>query len=263
MVSAIPNPALDAFIARVSPEIVFAEAMVRKVLDGFDLRHVTDCDAPTLRLVSADQLREIAQFTAHKQFRPLKSAPTLQRGWHFLARNASELEHALQCLYPAGVADWFAAQCPAPPVTNYRDFAARQTGMYRVAASLSDEQVAHVARAGCHKRFCLKRRLWRVEGLAPDETSEKSLIPCLEPCAVLLEFARVAARIEQREKHNVLLTSDDLATVAIALERLAEAPRAETREADFAAPENGRRAQWVFEKLRPLLTTRRVNDENK
>ena len=252
MVSAIPNPALDAFIARVSPEIVFAEAIVRQVLDGFDVRHVADCNTSTLRLVSAAQLREIAQFTEHKQFRPLKSAPTLQRGWHFLARNASDLDYALQCLYPGGISDWFAVQCPAPPITHYRDFTARQTGMYRATASLSDEQVAHVARAGCHKRFCLKQRLWGVEGLSPDDASEKSLIPCLEPCAVLLEFARVIARFEQREKHSVQLTSEEIATVAMALERMASARQTETREADFAAPDNGRHAQRILEKLRPL-----------
>src|SRR5688572_15033529 len=248
MVSAIPNPALDAFIARVSPEIVFAEALVQKIPEGFDLRHAADCHAPTLRLVSADQLREIAQFTEHKQFRPLKSAPTLQRGWRFLARNASELDHALQCLYPGGIADWFAAEQPDPPITHFKEFTGRQTGMYRITASLTGEQVANVAQAGCHRLFCLKRRLWTAKGLPPDKASEKSMIPCLEPCAVLLEFARVAARIEQREKHNVALTVDELTTVGIALDRIAQTPRVETREADFAAADNRRRAQWLVQK---------------
>src|SRR5687767_2540149 len=110
MVSAIPNPALDAFIARVSPELIFAEVLVRKASNGFDLRNAVDRDVVSLRLASTDELREIAQFTEHKQFRPLKSAPTLRRGWHFYARNSSELEFALQCLYPAAIVDWFAAQ---------------------------------------------------------------------------------------------------------------------------------------------------------
>ena len=258
MVSAIPNPALDAFVSRVSPEIVFAEVLVRKVSEGFDVRHAADRDVSTTRLVPVEQLREIAQFTEHKQFRPLKSAPTLQRGWRFLARNASELEEALQCLYPNGIADWFEAQDPSPTVTHYRDFTARQTGMYRVTALLSDEQVVPIARAGCHKMFCLKRRLWAVKGLAAEEIAAKSLIPCLEPCAVLLEFARVVARIEQGEKHDVPLTLDELATVVTALERLAGTPHPDARAGDVSAPDTGLRAQLVFEKLKPLLAT---NDE--
>jgi hypothetical protein len=261
MVSAIPNPALDAFITRVAPEIVFAEVLVRKVPTGFDLRKAADRDAPSLRLVSTDELREIAQFTEHKQFRPLKSAPTLRCGWHFLARNSSELEFALQCLYPAAIADWFAAQQPNPPITHYRDFTARQTGMYRVTAMLNDEQVAHVARAGCYKRFCLKQRLWTVEGLPADNAADKSLIPCLEPCAVLLEFARTVARIEQRERHTVPLTSDEFATIAAALELTIEWPRAGLHEADFAAPDNPRRARWLLEKLKPMLTKKDKHED--
>jgi len=261
MVSAVPNPALDAFIARVAPEIIFGEALVRKASEGFDLRNAADNKAISLRLITADELREIAQFTEHKQFRPLKSAPNLRRGWHFLARNSSELEFALQCLYPAAIGDWFAAQQPDPPVTHYRDFTARQTGMYRVAAMLSDEQSAYVARAGCHKRFCLKQRLWTVEGLPPDGAGEKSLIPCLEPCAVLLEFARNVARFEQSERQMVPLTSDELATIAAALERTIETPRAELREADFAAPDNPRRARWLLEKLKPMLAKKDEHED--
>lgn len=254
MVATIPNPALDAFVARISPEIIFAEVLVRKVAEGFDLRHAADRDVSTTELTSADQLRQIAQFTGDTQFRPLKTAPTLQRGWRFAARTTSELDGALQCLYPNGIVDWFAAQNPSPPVTHYRDFAARQSGMYRVTDLLSDEQVAHIARAGCHERFCLKQRLWTVKGLSPERTSAKSLIPCLEPCAVLLEFARSAARIEQRVTHNVLLTLDELATATIALDLLAETARTDGRVADFSAPNNGMRAQWVFEKLKTFLS---------
>ena len=261
MVSAVPNPALDAFISRVAPEIIFAEALVRTVSEGFDVRNVADREAASLRPVSASELREIAQFTESKEFRALKSAPTMQRGWCFLARNSSELEFALQCLYPAAVADWFAAQQPDPPVTSYREFAARQTGMYRVTTTLTDKQVAHVARAGCNKRFCLKQRLWTVEGLGTDSNVEKSLIPCLEPCALLLEFARSFARVAQGEEHSVPLTADELLTVMAGLERMNEWPRVGVREADFNAPDNPRKIQLLFDKLKRFADSRGVNED--
>jgi hypothetical protein len=185
---------------------------------SFELRHVEDRAAESLRDVELNDLRAIAQFTTANQFRPLKSAPTLQRGWRCVAHGASELDAALQRLYPGAVADWFAARSPHPPVTNYREFTARQTGMYRITSMLTDEQAGTITRACCHKRFCLKQRLWTVEGLVADAAAEKSLVPCLEPCAVLLEFARQAMRIEQEERSEVRLALSDVETCRVALE---------------------------------------------
>jgi hypothetical protein len=250
MVSAVPNPALDALIASIAPELVFGQVLVQRTPEGFQINHVEDRNSAEPQPVTLSLLREIAQFTRAKQFRPLKSAPTLQSGWKFMARSASELNDALQCLYPGAVADWFAARQPSPPITSYRQFAGRQTGMYRVTAMLDDEQVAQVARAGCQRQFCLKRRLWGAKSLPPDEAEQKSLIPCLEPCAVLLEFARAAVRIEQREKYSVPLAMEEIETCVLALERLAMARRDDLREADFSVAENPRRAQWLAEKLR-------------
>jgi len=256
MVSAIPNPALAAFAAQVAPEMVFAQVLVRSAPDGFQLRHIDDRDATALPTVSLASLRDVAQFTAKRQFRPLKSAPTLQRGWAFHACCASELNDALQCLYPGGLADWFAARQPGPPITHYREFTARQTGMYRVTTTLSDAQVGQIARAGCHKEFCLKQRLWCVENLRPEELLAKSSIPCLEPCAVLLEFARTVARIEQRDKCGVRLAADELETCTAALQSLARSPHEDVREADFAAADNPRRVQLLLEKFTGALLER-------
>jgi hypothetical protein len=71
--------------------------------------------------------------------------------------------------------------------------------MYRITTMLTDAQVGEVIRAVCDKGHCLKRRLWTVPGTPPDEAAAKSLIPCLEPCAVLMESARKALRAAQQE----------------------------------------------------------------
>lgn len=253
MVSAVPNPALEAFVAQLAPEFPFAEVLVRRVGDQFRLTHIRDRDSSALQSISREKMRELGQFTISGKFRPLRSAPNLQHGWEFTARNASELQFALENLYPGSIADWFAVRQERPPVTHYRDYTARQTGMYRVTTLLNDEQVANLARAGCHSRFCLKQRLWTVKGLGPDSVEEKSAIPCLEPCAVLLEFARTGARLEQREKQSLTLSADEWATCAKALERMAGESREDLREADFASPENPRRAQLLLEKIKPVL----------
>jgi hypothetical protein len=197
--SAFVNPALAAFLNHLGPELIFAQVLLRRRSPGFELRHIDDrdCDPAHLEIIPLDQIRRLAQFTATGTFRPLKSAPDLRCGWRLNLQSDVELETALNQIYPGAIADWFAAQDVAPPVTHYRTFSDRQTGMYRITQKLTDAQVARVIDAACHKGLCLKRRLWTIEGLACDAASEKSMIPCLEPCAILLEFARKAGRAEK------------------------------------------------------------------
>jgi hypothetical protein len=136
-------------------------------------------------------------------------------------------------------------------VTHYREFTERQTGMYRVTTMLNDGQAAQMTRACCHRRFCLKRRLWTVGGLPTDNSGEKSLIPCLEPCAILLEFARKAWRIEQEnEAPLATAASVELESLQSALEVALNAPSSVEREADFNSPTNPRRLQLAIEKLK-------------
>lgn len=235
------NPALKAFIAQLRDELEFGHVLVRREANSFELRHVEDRDVPSRELHSMplDRLRTLAQFTTAGTFRPLKSAPDLQRGWHFTAHDDAALEAALNILHPGGLADWFAAQSPALPVTNWREFTARQTGMYRLTAMLTDAQAAQVIRAGCAASLCLKRRLWSVAGLAPDAAADKSCIPCLEPCAVLLEFARKTMRAEQEEKAPLTLAASELDALQAALEIALAQP-----------PSNARQLRLLLEKLR-------------
>jgi hypothetical protein len=181
---------------------VLAQVLIRRDGRLFELRHVEDRQAAseTLRFVSVREVRALAQFTADGAFRPLRSAPDLQKGWRLAVRDEAELETALNQIYPGAIADGFAARSPNPPVTNYREFTARQTGIYEVTATLGDRQAAQVIRSCCASKRCLKQRLWTAEGLAPDAAEEKSLIPCLEPCALLLESARRCVQPGQDEK---------------------------------------------------------------
>jgi hypothetical protein len=197
----IENPALKAFVAQMGGEILLAQVILRQDGIGYELRHIEDrgVAGESLRSVRPVEARALAQFTAGGEFRPLKAAPTLSKGWRIRAANDAELELALNGLYPGALADWHAARAPNPPLTSYRSCAERQSGMYRITAKLIDAQAARVITRGCDPTHCLKRRLWTVTGLEPDRAVEKSLIPCLEPCAVLLELARKAARNGQKD----------------------------------------------------------------
>jgi hypothetical protein len=226
------NPDMRAFLAAFDTEIVFGQVVVQRVDGGFELRHESDraaaCDV--LTTLNGTELRDWAQETATGAFRPLKSAPNLRAGWRAVAPDAAALDLLLHYVYPGAIADWFAAQSARPPITGYRQFTARQSGMYRITTMLDDEIAGAAIRACCHVDFCLKRRLWSVEGLEPDAVGCKSLIPCLEPCALLLEFARKVARLEQ----GVAPPS--------------KATEAEAAESNFDAPNNPRRVRFGLEK---------------
>jgi hypothetical protein len=248
---------LQAFLAQLDHELVLAQVLIRPVAKGYELRHVADRDraASTLRALRLSDVREIAQFTASGAYRPLKAAPNLTAGWFLHAPDGDTLAMTLNQLYPGMIADWFAAQSPRPPVTNYREFTNRQSGMYRITAMLDDNQAAQVVRACCQKRFCLKRRIWTVNGLVPERVEEKSLIPCLEPCAVLLEFARKTMRMEQEKQIKLELSPSEALTTAVALRTALAHPDSNLREAEFDAPGNPRRIQLLLEKIQHFAST--------
>lgn len=202
--SSVENPALKAFVTQMGTELTLAQVMIQRRGAGYELRHIDDreASADSLRQLPLTEVRSLAQYNAAGEFRPLKSAPDLRRGWRSLLANDAELESALNQLYPGAVADWFAAQAANPPVTNYREYTARQSGMYRITTMLTDVQTAEVISAVCDKSRCLKRRLWTVAGTPADEPGAKSLIPCLEPCAVLMESARQALRASQHDNSD-------------------------------------------------------------
>lgn len=226
------NPDLAAFLGSFSAEIVFGEVLLQRHQRGFELRHRRDRAAPadSLHAVTVEALRALAQTSEGGVFRPLKSAPNLRSGWRAVAGDASALEMALNHLYPGAVADWFAAQSNPPPITSYRQFTERQTGMYRITTHLDNALAGAAIRACCHADFCLKRRMWSVANLAPDAPEEKSLIPCLEPCAILLEFARKVARWQQQPSQPETPAQPDVA------------------DTDFDVANNPRRMKFEAEK---------------
>jgi hypothetical protein len=138
-------------------------------------------------------------------------------------------------------------------VTNFREFAVRQSGVYHRVDSVSDRDAACVVRACCAPEFCLKRRLWSVAGLDPDPARAKSLIPCLEPCALLLDLARVAAETGSAAGPEARATA--LAEAERALAQTMAQVRSRVPEADFAARDNPRRLRLEVERLRALTDT--------
>jgi hypothetical protein len=242
--SAFTNPALSAFAATIGTRFVLAQVVIRPTASGFELRHVANeaRAAESLELITVED-------TASGAFRPLKSAPNLRTGWRVVTRELADLGTALDQLYPGAVSDWFAAQSNPPPATHYRDYVNRQTGMYRIAQLLDDSQAGRMIRANCASEFCLKQRLWTVEGLPADSAETKSALPCLEPCALLLEFARKAMRLEQEPALPLKIAVSEAGVLEAALKLALQQPPTDAREADFASDSNPRRIKLLLEKL--------------
>lgn len=244
------NPAIQAFVLQIGAGLAFGQVWVQRESRGYELRHRDDQnkDRGDLRKLNAVEIRQLSQFTEAGVFRPLKGSPDLPSGWRLEATTPMDLDFALAQLYPGSVADWFATQQHADAAIHYREYTGRQTGMYRVTAQVTDAQARNIARACCNVRFCLKRRLWTVPGLDVDTVADKSMIPCLEPCPVLMEFARKAARIDQEEPLAPALLPEEVRSV-MALIELAGSLPSNTRQADFSDPLNPRRLMLLLQKL--------------
>lgn len=201
----IENPWLRAFLAEPWEETVLGQLILRRKGSAFEVRHTDDLTETSLKPIRLSEVRHLANFNAEGKFRPLKSTPDLISGWILSLQSPEELETVLQTIYPNALADLHAFRTGSPPVTSYRDFANRQTGMYRITTFLSDSDIARVVDNVCNT-ICIKYRLWPIEGSAPNATRHSIAPICLEPCAIFMEAARKEVRALQA---SGLLGQDD------------------------------------------------------
>ena len=239
----------------------FGQVLVRPLSSsGYELRHVADKDAEGLVPYEDPRAaRELAKLTESSEYRPLKSSPNLRQGWTLRVTDAAGLSVAMNYLYPAGVVHWHLYREGRLEVTNYRENAARQSGIYKRVQRLSDEGVQNAARACCEDSVCLKRTLWDVsEGTPLKMDRGEGEIPCPEPCSIFVSFARCVRLFEREEERD--LDADGLSPSEkedlIALVEAAATGRVEfSREAEFEEPLNERRLRYrkltLGSKLRP------------
>jgi sirohydrochlorin cobaltochelatase len=183
--------------------------------DGtFALRHREDIERSDLARYHriADAL-ELARFDDAGNYRPLKTAPTLRHGWELTVANPAELRLALDQFYPGRLATFFVFETGGLDTTPLRDTLERQSGMYRIASQIQDDQLDELVGNFCKSDGgCLRTILWRRdrEGSVPsaklppqkfepthDQASgETPVIPllCQEGCNLLVAAAREAVQ---------------------------------------------------------------------
>lgn len=237
------TPAIAAFVSEIGESTVFGQARITRDGENFILQHSDQ--AEDAKPVSVSELRALADTTADDAYRPLKSAPSLRSGWLCAVSSPGELEQALNHLYPGALADWHAHRNGAR-ATSYREHMERQTGMYRIANMLDADGIQELADACCHSSFCLKTRCWEVTGPGKEVTQG---IPCLEPCAILMEFARKAVRISQEDRTEISLSASEIDSLLASIEAHGTKASTAEREADFGNPRNPRRLELLKNKL--------------
>jgi hypothetical protein len=143
--------------------VYFGQIVITKSDAGFTVCHRDDQardDLPTFR--GAEAAVDIAKFDDAGNYRALKTAPNLRRGWRLQLGQWEELTRALDYFYPGRLAVFAAWKRGKLPTTSLRETLDRQSGMYRVAAKISDEQINDVVADFCRSDGgCLRTILWK------------------------------------------------------------------------------------------------------
>ena len=174
MATAVPRPVQFP----VGNGFTFGEVLVQPLPDGrFQLCHRDDAGSAgaTENFRSAADALEIARLDDEGTFRPLKTAPTLRHGWKLELAGEEDVRQALDFFYPGRLAVLAALNANRVETTPLRETLGRQTGMYRVAANISDEQLDCLIADFCRSdRGCLRTILWKRDA---DNTLASNKLP--------------------------------------------------------------------------------------
>ena len=162
----------------------------------------------------ADDAAQLARFDDAGNYRPLKTAPNLRHGWRLMVPDQSALGTALDLFYPGRLAAFFARETGTLVSTPFRETLQRQTGMYRSAAKISDEEANTLVGTFCRSDGgCLRTILWKRDGNGTIASTQlpaekfdprhdqtglgETVIPllCQEACNLLVAEARKMVKV--------------------------------------------------------------------
>jgi len=176
---------------------------------GFRLFHSDDrnslSEARVYRCVT--DARELAKYDRSGNYRPLKGAPNLSRGWVLELADLNSLKQAVDLFYPGAIGAFLAYRRGEAKRVPFRETLNRQTGMYRIAQKITTSEAEELIRTHCgSEEKCLRTILWQIEpnhpaNFFPDSKSDPAFdqtgrgrcaLPflCLESCNLAVAAAR-------------------------------------------------------------------------
>jgi hypothetical protein len=233
-------------------------------LDGhagrsYDLRHVDDDETPATELTAHEDpldARDIAKHDDDGDYRPLKTAPSLQTGWQFPDLGAADIVEAVHAFYPATVQNWHREREGELDIDHWHETVSRQTGIYGVVRTWDRgegyEHVNWVAEACCDDSECLKRREWQYdEETQLDVGGGDGEFPCREPCSLVIAAARQWTKLEgeQAQTYEFELTPSEKEQVEEIIDAVADGRVDDIREADVYDGANRYRTRFLRAKL--------------
>jgi sirohydrochlorin cobaltochelatase len=155
---------IEEIVDGVAAPFYFGQILVTKREGtGFVLSHRDDASLNQLQTHrDAEKAIEIATYDDAGNYRPLKTAPNLRHGWRLELATVEELKRALDYFYPSRLAVYAAWKRGYLKTTALRETLDRQSGMYRVAAKISDPQINDLVADFCRSDSgCLRTILWK------------------------------------------------------------------------------------------------------
>ena len=182
---------------------------------GFVLSHRDDASLDHLQTYhDVENAIEIAKYDDAGHYRPLKTAPNLRRGWRLELAGVAELRRALDCFYPSRLAVVAAWRSGSLKTTALRDTLDRQSGMYRVAAKISDEQINDLVADFCRSDGgCLRTILWKRDpngAIASTKLPNEKFNPAWDQ-AVAPPIRARTSRCDVRTAQRAVPTNDSVA----------------------------------------------------
>src|SRR5437773_11429171 len=149
--------------AAAAARFCVGQIVVQKSGGGFVLLHRDDETLDHLQVFrSAEDAIEIAKHDEAGNYRPLKTAPNLAHGWRLELDTLEQLKRALDYFYPGRMAVFAAWKSDKLRTRSLRETLDRQSGMYRVAAKISDSQIDDLVADFCRSNGgCLRTILWK------------------------------------------------------------------------------------------------------
>jgi sirohydrochlorin cobaltochelatase len=150
--------------AMLTAPFYFGQILIQKIAGGrFVLSHRDDESVERLTIFrSAEDAIEIARYDDAGNYRALKTAPNLRHGWRLELDTLEDLILALDYFYPGRLGVFAAWKSGKLQTTFLRETLDRQSGMYRVAAKISDSQVDNLVAEFCRSDGgCLRTILWK------------------------------------------------------------------------------------------------------
>lgn len=160
----MPDPVETLLEIALTAPFYFGQVLVEKITtERFVLSHRDNEAADQLKIFrSAEDAIEIAKHDDVGNYRPLKTAPNLRHGWRLELETLEDLRHALDYFYPGRLAVFAAWKSGNLQTTPLRKTLDRQSGMYRVAAKISDSQINNLVADFCRSNGgCLRTILWK------------------------------------------------------------------------------------------------------